>query len=541
MSTEVNPLLQKRGNPSLKIPPGPNQAVINWKEDKLNNLVQNFGFSSDWGGNFHLPMSKFIGEVLTDYGLHISQINALGLPRITHVVFICRAQCIEPTFEKFNIFYFVTYTGGFYSFNSRTSGVRPCNRDPPESLHDWKQKLFYIRRGVIPIDMHYRANSEGVPRVNVSISYTDQDWALVAAGMSTLWVPQNPRAYPVYGYKGKAGYSLMNVFDPNVGDAMVVVVLPEDRPVWVDQIRDNFLHPSSESMATYANDVLDDDGEDATNLDIAPTWEELILLSSEESASLSQDLIHHSSRAGPQRGATREPAGEGVSNPVVDPKVAAAKQRETRKKKKEDRTEEKTTEEPVAEPTRKRPSNASVLDYVVVSETLSGLDAGVKRPSRDPDDDATLTEMIKKRKVLEDKKCELDAQAAALLSEKKSKFMGETVSLFESEIDLGVFSKKSGNRLETDDCFLFTAVSSKSARYGDKIDVSKITPPMSPPSKPLDLSPPNPDPKGKGKEDGVEGDKTEKVVENVVVGVEVELGGAHVECVETDWDSSEAT
>ncbi|MFS7945307.1 hypothetical protein Hanom_Chr06g00522741 [Helianthus anomalus] len=182
MSTEVNPLLQKRGNPSLKIPPGPYQAVINWKEDKLNNLVQNFGFSSDWGvqfptpnctalsappgymtlyadffweGNFHLPMSKFIGEVLTDYGLHISQINALGLPRITHVVFICQAQCIEPTFEN---------------------GVRPCNRDPPESLHDWKQKLFYIRRGVIPIDMHYWAESEGVPRVNVSISYTDQDW-----------------------------------------------------------------------------------------------------------------------------------------------------------------------------------------------------------------------------------------------------------------------------------------------------------------------------------------------------------------------------
>ncbi|MFS7945306.1 hypothetical protein Hanom_Chr06g00522731 [Helianthus anomalus] len=368
--------------------------------------------------------------------------------------------------------------------------------------------------------------------------------------MSTLWAPQNPRAYPVYGYKGKAGYSLMNVFDPKVGDAMVVVVLPEDRPVWVDQIRDNFLHPSSESMATYANDVLDDDGEDATNLDTAPTWEELILLSSEESASSSQDLIHRSSRAGPQRGATREPAGECVSNPAVDPKVAAAKKRETRKKKKEDRTEEKTTEEPVAEPTRKRPSNASVLDYVVVSETLSGLDAGVKRPSRDPDDDATLTEMIKKRKVLEDKKCELDSQADALLFEKKSKFMGETVAPSESEIDLGVFSKKSGNRLETvfkassardDDCFLFTAASSKSARYGDKIDVSKITPPMSPPSKPLDLSPPNPDPKRKGKEDGVEGDKTEKVVENVVVGVELELGGAHVECVETDWDSSEAT
>ncbi|KAM0008272.1 hypothetical protein Hdeb2414_s0008g00293991 [Helianthus debilis subsp. tardiflorus] len=118
-------------------------------------------------------MSKFIGEVLTGYGLHISQIKALGLPRITHFEFICRANHIEPTFEKFNIFYFVTYTGGFYSFNSHTGGVKPCSWDPPKSLHDWKQKFFYIRRGVIPIDMHYRSKSEGVPWVNVLISNTN--------------------------------------------------------------------------------------------------------------------------------------------------------------------------------------------------------------------------------------------------------------------------------------------------------------------------------------------------------------------------------
>ncbi|KAJ0826822.1 hypothetical protein HanRHA438_Chr17g0818621 [Helianthus annuus] len=249
--------------------------------------------------------------------------------------------------------------------------------------------------------MHYRAESEGVPRVNVSISYTDQDWyttltrkvtsiiqweerALVAAGMSMLWVPQNPMAYPVYGFKGK-GYSLLNMFDPNVGGAIVVAALPEGQPGWVDQIRNNFLHPSSESMTTYPSTIL-----------------------------------------GPQRGATREPDGEGVFTPVVDPQVAAAKQTETRKKKREERTEEKTTEEPVVEPPH----------------------AGVKRPSRDPDVDATLTEMMMKRKVLEDKKRKLDAQAAAMLSEKKSKSMGETVAPSESEIDLGVFSKKSVNRLE---------------------------------------------------------------------------------------------
>ncbi|KAJ0466414.1 hypothetical protein HanPSC8_Chr14g0595921 [Helianthus annuus] len=302
-----------------KNPPGLDQAVIGWREDKLNNLIQNFGLSSDWGiqfltpnstaldaplgymtlyadffreGNFRLPVSKFIGE------------------------FICCANRVEPTFEKFNTFYFVTYTGGFYSFNSRTGGVKPCSRDPPKSLHDWKQKFFYIRRGIIPIDMHYRLESEGIPRVNVSIDFTEQEWytvlnrkvtsiiqfkerALVAVGMSMLWAPQNPRGFPVYGYRGKAGYSLMNVFDPKAGGAMVVASLPGGRPLWLDQIKDNFLHPSNESMANYTNTILSDDGEDDIGFDVNPTREEPILLLSKESDDASFHLIRRSSCAGP--------------------------------------------------------------------------------------------------------------------------------------------------------------------------------------------------------------------------------------------------
>ncbi|KAL9998017.1 hypothetical protein Hdeb2414_s0583g00919461 [Helianthus debilis subsp. tardiflorus] len=302
-------------------------------------------------GKFRLPMSKFIGEVLTGYGFHISQINALGLPRLTQFEFIYHANRVEPTFEKFNTFYFVTYTGGFYSFNSRTGGVKPCSRDPPKSLHDWKKKFFYICCGVIPIDMHYRLESEGIPRVNVSIDFTEQEWyivltrkvtsiiqfeerALVAAGMSMLWAPQNPRGFPVYRYRGK-GYSMTNIFDHNAGGAMVVASLPEGRPLWLDQIRDNFLHPSNESLATYANTILGDDGEGDTDFDVNPTREEHILLSSEESDDTSFHLIHHSSRAGPQRGPSEEPAVEVVPTPVVDPHVGAADPSEMRKKKKE--------------------------------------------------------------------------------------------------------------------------------------------------------------------------------------------------------------
>ncbi|KAJ0539826.1 hypothetical protein HanHA300_Chr08g0290911 [Helianthus annuus] len=375
MSTGANPTTKKRKY-RPRNPPGPDRAEINWKEEEFQNLVRDMGFRSEWGarfptpnstaldappgymalyasffweGNFRLPMMKFTSEVLTNYGLHISQINALGLPRITHFEFICRANRIEPTIEKFNVFYFVSYTGGFYSFNSRTSGVSPCSTNPPKSLHDWKHKFFYILRGVVPIDIHYRDESEEVPRVNVSVDFTEQEWykvltrkvtstaqleerALVATGMSMLWAPRNPRGFPVYGYQGKAGYNLMNVFDSKAGGAMVVAILPEGRPLWLDQIRDNFLHPTSESMATYANAILGEDGGDDLDDAISPTREEVIVLSSEGSDGSHEGLIPRSTRAGPPQGSVREPMAANVETLAVDPQDDTAEQLETRKK-----------------------------------------------------------------------------------------------------------------------------------------------------------------------------------------------------------------
>ncbi|KAM0049004.1 hypothetical protein Hdeb2414_s0008g00280851 [Helianthus debilis subsp. tardiflorus] len=164
--------------------------------------------------------------------------------------------------------------------------------------------------------MHYRPKSEGVPRVNVSVDFAEQEWykvmtrkvspiiqleerALVAAGMSMLWASPNPRGFPIYGYQGKAGDSLMNVFDPKAGDAMVVVVLLEGRHLWLDQIKNNFLHPTAESMAAYANAVLGEGNEDDNGVDSVPTRGEVIVLSSRGSDGSHEDLICRSTRAGP--------------------------------------------------------------------------------------------------------------------------------------------------------------------------------------------------------------------------------------------------
>ncbi|MFS7996923.1 hypothetical protein Hanom_Chr12g01135721 [Helianthus anomalus] len=200
-----------------------------------------------------------------------------------------------------------------------------------------------------------------------------------------------------------------------VAGAMIEVILPDGKPVWLDQIRERFLVPTSESFASYANTILGED--DATH----PVREEVIVLSSGGSDGSHEGLIPRSTRAGPTQGTWNEPVNEPVGDDA-DPPVETAEQLETRKKKKLDNPEkkEKKVEENVTGASHKQPSNHLFLEYVVVSDTLSGLGAGEKRTERDPDDDETLTEIMKKKKVLEDKKKELDEQAAALAA-KKSK------------------------------------------------------------------------------------------------------------------------
>ncbi|KAM0021931.1 hypothetical protein Hdeb2414_s0013g00421161 [Helianthus debilis subsp. tardiflorus] len=188
--------------------------------------------------------------------------------------------------------------------------------------------------------MHYREDSKGVPRVNVSISFAEQEWykvltwkvtsitqleerVLVAAGISMLWAPQNPRGVLVYGYQGKVGYSLMNFLEPKAGGAMVIAYLPEGRPVCLDQIRDRFLYPTSESLAAYANTNLGEEGGDDLDDALSPTREEVIVISSEGSDRSRECLIPRSPRAGPLQGAVNEPVNEPTGDDVDVPTDAA--------------------------------------------------------------------------------------------------------------------------------------------------------------------------------------------------------------------------
>ncbi|KAJ0681330.1 hypothetical protein HanPI659440_Chr16g0634581 [Helianthus annuus] len=171
--------------------------------------------------------------------------------------------------------------------------------------------------------------------------------------------------------------------------------------------------------------------------------------------------------------------------------------------------------------------------------------------ARDEDDQATLTQMMeKKRKLLFDEKRELDVQAALDLSERKRKMMGQVAAPSESEVDLEVFAKKSGNILEE----LYEepskrkafSKSKRSTSRGSKVvtpNISTIPPSTSPPTvlygdSPIHDSPPHQDLKGKGPKEVPEKVSAEKVPPPVILGVVIQ---DRVEGLETDFESSEST
>ncbi|KAF5789437.1 hypothetical protein HanXRQr2_Chr09g0371221 [Helianthus annuus] len=413
----------------------------------------------------------------------------------------------------FNTFYSVTYSSGFYSFQART-GVVPVCSVPIKGIHDWKQKFFYIRRGVIPSEMTYRQVAQGIPRVDSLEDFAAQEWygritakataisqldemALVGAGMSMLWVPKHPLGQPVYSHRGKCmipsyvvvGYSLLNALDPKAAGAMVEAIQADGNPTWLDQIRDRFLHPTEQSLSRYAAEVL---GEDVWDDFVNSDQEDVIVVSSGSSGRGGEDLTSRSARAGTVPGGDAEPVHEVVGDDDdAEASIDPSAQLETRKKARTDRSGRRGegAEGGAAGSSRKRPSILSYLDYVVVSDTLSGLGPGEVRQESDPDDRATLTEHMKK-KSLDDHKRRLDEQAAALLAAKRAKLQKEAPPApSESEVDLGVFSGGRGNLLEEIYAASAPRPVLKTGKKPRPVDISQITPPTSPPSRTAGLTP----------------------------------------------------
>ncbi|KAJ0431281.1 hypothetical protein HanIR_Chr17g0846701 [Helianthus annuus] len=234
--------------------------------------------------------------------------------------------------------------------------------------------------------------------------------------MSLMWVPRDPRAAPIYAYKGK-GYRMMNVLDPEVGGEITARLFSEGEKPWVEQIRDNFLRPSSKNLNTYVATPLGAHLPISvkSEVDKPPAREEAILLSSEEYTGSSHGLIHCSRVQVPARELFR------LLRVMLHPS-------------------------PPLQSLRLSPLNLGRRSL----KRRTRLARRMKRHvAADEEDQATLTQMTEKKwKLLASEKRELDAQVALDLTERKIKVMGQVAAPSESEVDLGVFAKKSGNILE---------------------------------------------------------------------------------------------
>ncbi|KAM0020768.1 hypothetical protein Hdeb2414_s0025g00670721 [Helianthus debilis subsp. tardiflorus] len=99
-----------------------------------------------------------------------------------------------------------------------------------------------------------------------------------------------------------------------------------------------------------------------------------------------------------------------------------------------------------------------------------------------------------KKKALDDHKRHLDEQAAALLAAKRAKLQKDAPPApSESEVDLGVFSGGRGNLLEEIYAASAPRPVLKTSKKTRPMDVSRITPPASPPSRIVGLTPPRDD------------------------------------------------
>uniref|UniRef100_A0A251RMQ0 Putative transposase (Putative), gypsy type n=1 Tax=Helianthus annuus TaxID=4232 RepID=A0A251RMQ0_HELAN len=259
---------------STELPP------LKWSRASFDGLVQNFKFPESWGalfpeegqtaadapagyitlfwdffcdGNFRLPVKKFFLEILEFYNIHLSQLHPIGMVRVRHFEFVCRTMHIEPTVPRFRVFHQMHCTQGFYSFVQRAS-AKKILLHPPKSFHDWKQKFFFIKAGVIPVRMVLRGK-EDVP-VETLRTPSDETWyqdlkeipniilperAHVGAGMSLNWKMDRDDK-PVYTEGGHV-VALYVVAYKREGGKMGTIKKNADEEFWYDRIVRNFSLP----------------------------------------------------------------------------------------------------------------------------------------------------------------------------------------------------------------------------------------------------------------------------------------------------------
>ncbi|KAJ0765955.1 hypothetical protein HanPI659440_Chr08g0309731 [Helianthus annuus] len=85
--------------------------------------------------------------------------HPIRMVQIRHFEILCWSMHIEPTINRFRVFYQMHCSQGFYSFAQRASAKKILS-NPPKSFHEWKPKFFFIKSAVIPMKMAFRGKED---------------------------------------------------------------------------------------------------------------------------------------------------------------------------------------------------------------------------------------------------------------------------------------------------------------------------------------------------------------------------------------------
>ncbi|KAF5818912.1 hypothetical protein HanXRQr2_Chr02g0071551 [Helianthus annuus] len=145
---------------------------------------------------------------------------------------------------------------------------------PPKSFHDWKQKFFFIKVGVIPMKMVFRGKEEAATETIQSPHsenwYQDREdvplialpeKALVGAAMSLCWrMNREDKLVYMEGDKGNIwglpcllpflalSVSLYVVAFEREGGKMATIPKKPDEELWYHRIARNFVFPCDEDL-----------------------------------------------------------------------------------------------------------------------------------------------------------------------------------------------------------------------------------------------------------------------------------------------------
>ncbi|KAM0040741.1 hypothetical protein Hdeb2414_s0012g00397631 [Helianthus debilis subsp. tardiflorus] len=160
-----------------------------------------------------------------------------GMVTVRHFEFLCRSHDIEPTVDRFRVFYQLIRNMGFYSFGNRGS-AKKILLNPPKSFHDWKQKFFFITEEVIPIAMIFRT-LDVIEKEELPIPKGD------AWNLKLIATPNR-----IFGENVLVAAHLYQAAFPTFGGFMEVRPLEPGEQYWNEHIKGHFLYPPA---GTFAN------------------------------------------------------------------------------------------------------------------------------------------------------------------------------------------------------------------------------------------------------------------------------------------------